>query len=184
MAEAAKQFFVGFIHPRTWLAALLALVVAFLVALIVSAGFGATGSAVQDIANTLFAGDTGLAKTYVSSVFAFMIQPYTLISATLTPVIVLVTGGLLGGLIFGLTSKKERVGSKSIIGGLNIAVIYLAIVVVALVIWTVGFSGFQAFGTSVYDFMSAIWIDMLVSFLVVWWVAALIAMLILSMKHD
>jgi hypothetical protein len=184
MAEAAKQFFVGFIHPRTWLAALLGLVIAFIVALLISVGLSGSADALGQIASSLFAGDTALAKALVQGVFSVMILPYTLLPATFTPIIVLVAGGLIGGLIFGLTSKKERVASKSIIGGLNISIIYLVIVVVALVFWLVGFSGFEAYGAAVWNFLQAVWVDILVSFLIVWWVAALIAMLILSMKHD
>jgi hypothetical protein len=184
MAEAAKQFFVGFIHPRTWLAALLGLVAAFVTALIVAFSFSAAGSALSEIANDLFGGSTAAAEIYLTLGFGYMIQPYSLLSVSLGPIIVLVVGGLVGGLIFGLTSKKERVASKSIIGGLNIAVIYLLITVVALVFWIVGFSGFEAYGTAVWNFLTALWIDILVSFLIVWWVAALISILILSMKHD
>jgi len=184
MAEAAKQFFVGFIHPRTWLAAILALVAAFIVALLVSIGIGPTGSTITDIANTLFSGNTAIAKALVQGVFGFMILPYKYFSVTLTPIIVLVAGGLVGGLIFGATSKKERVGSKGIIGGLNIAVIYLVVVVVSLVIWANGFSNLSSFGSNAWTFLNSIAIDMLFSFLIVWWVAALIAILILSMKSD
>nr|MDO8133533.1 hypothetical protein [Candidatus Njordarchaeum guaymaensis] len=190
MAEAVKQFFVGFIHPRTWLAALIGIVAAFLVAIALGSGLGGVSGLVTTVANQLFAGDLSLAASYLQSlagpIFLFMLQPYTgIILSIYGPAIVLAVGGVVAGLLFGLTAKKERVASKSIIGGLNIAVIYLVIVGVALLIWGGAWTGsLGAFGAAAWAFIQALGLDMLVSFLVVWWVAAIISILILSMKHD
>jgi hypothetical protein len=190
MAEAVKQFFVGFIHPRTWLAALIAIVVAFIAAIALASGLGSVSGMVTTVANQLFGGDVGLATSYLQSlagpIFLTMLQPYTgILVSVYAPLIVIVVGGVIGGLLFALTAKKERVASKSIIGGLNIAVIYLLLVGIALLIWGGAWTGsLGAFATLGWAFIKALGIDLLVSFLVIWWVAAIISILILSMKHD
>jgi len=190
MAEAVKQFFVGFIHPRTWLAALLGIVVAFIIAIVLASGLGAATGMIQTVATQLFGGSIDLAIGYLKSlagpIFLAMLQPYTgILLSVFSPLIVIVVGAAVGGLIFGATARKERVASKSIIGGLNIAVIYLLIIGLALLIWGGAWTGsLGGFASAGWAFIKALGIDLLVSFLVIWWVAALISILILSMKHD
>jgi hypothetical protein len=190
MAEAVKQFFVGFIHPRTWLAALLGLVVAVI-------GAVAIGGALTDFFSTIVSGLGGGALSTVTAylsgvgfgVFSAMLFVYTYASiGTFLPLVFLLIGSIVAGLIFGLLSKKERVASKSIVGGLNIGIIYILIVVIAVVFWLnwslSTFAGFTALYNAVVLLLQAAYLDVLVSFLIVWWVSAMISIIILSVKHD
>jgi hypothetical protein len=190
MAEAVKQFFVGFIHPRTWLAVILGLVVATI-------GAVAVGGYLTDFFSTIISGIGGGAlstvTSYLSGVgfgsFSAMLFVYEyLIAGSAIPLVILLIGAIIAGLIFGLLSKKERVASKSIIGGLNIGLIYTLIVVVALVFWLnwslSTFAGFTALYNAVVLLLQAAYLDVLVMFLIVWWVSAIVSILILSVKHD
>ncbi|WXG47174.1 MAG: hypothetical protein WED05_11040 [Candidatus Atabeyarchaeum deiterrae] len=187
MAEAAKQFFVGFIHPRTWLAALIGIFAALLTSFALSGlltGFVSTLPGVGDPA--VRAALQGM----VTSVFWIMLQSYTyLINAHYEALIVILIGAVVGGLIFGLTAKKERVASKGIIAGLNIAVIYILVTLVLWVFWTgiytYSVAGIWTLLSAAYNILvGSLLIDIIVSFVIVWLVSALIAILILSMKHD
>nr|MDO8097587.1 hypothetical protein [Candidatus Njordarchaeota archaeon] len=185
MAEAVKQFFVGFIHPRTWLAAILGIVVAVITAVALG---GALTSFFETIFTSLGGGYAAIAP-YLESIgvgiFLAMLNVYTAaMSGSLTPLLVLVVGAVVAGLIFGLTAKKERVASKSIIGGLNIGIIYIAIVLVVYIFWISSWAGFTALYNAVIAYLTGLWLDVLVSFLIVWWVSAILSILILSMKHD
>ncbi|WXG44474.1 MAG: hypothetical protein WED04_10645 [Promethearchaeati archaeon SRVP18_Atabeyarchaeia-1] len=179
MAEAVKQFFVGFIHPRTWLAVIIALVVAAVVGLAIS------GTLIDTLTGlSLSPAIIDQLKAIAAGLFFILIFPVSLLEAgTAIPLVLVVVTGLIAGLIFGLLSKKERVGSKSIIGGLNMALIYMLLVVVVLVIWIVGISSGVVWATVIGLLQSAP-IDILVTFLVVWWVSAIVSMLVLSVKHD
>jgi hypothetical protein len=181
MAEAVKQFFVGFIHPRTWLAAILGLVVAAIAGLALAGTLIDTLVALGSLPPTLISDLKGIAL----GVFLVVLFTYSaLIGGSATPLIIVIISAFIAGLIFGLLSKKERVASKSIIGGLNIALIYMVIVVLATIVWLIGFSGFGALYTAVVTFLQGAPLDILVTFLVVWWVTTIVSMLILSVKHD
>jgi hypothetical protein len=190
MAEAVKQFFVGFIHPRTWLAALLGLVVAVIGSVAIS---GALTSFFSTVVSALGGGSLSAVTGYLSgvgfAVFSAMLFVYSsAVAGTFLPLIILLIGAIVAGLIFGLLSKKERVASKSIIGGLNIGIIYMLIVVVAVVFWLnwslSTFAGFTALYNAVVLLLQGAVVDVLVSFFIVWWVSAMISMLVLSAKHD
>jgi hypothetical protein len=185
MAEAVKQLFVGFIHPRTWLAALIGIVAAVLTAVAIG---GALTSFFETIFNNLGGGYAALAP-YLQSigigVFAAMLSVYSAaIAGSYLPLLVLLAGSIVAGLIFGLTAKKERVASKSIVGGFDIGIIYIVIVTVVFVFWTTTFAGFTLLYDAVIALLQAFPIDILVSFLIVWWVSAIVSMTILSVKHD
>jgi hypothetical protein len=190
MAEAVKQFFVGFIHPRTWLAALLGLVVAVI-------GAVAIGGALTGFFSTLLSSISGGSLSSVTSLlsavgfgtfFAMLFVYSGLVAGTAIPLVILLIGAIVAGLVFGLLSKKERVASKSIVGGLNIGIIYTILVVVAIVFWAnwslSTFAGFTALYNAIVALLWAAPVDVLVMFLIVWWVSAIIAMLVLSVKHD
>ena len=179
MAEAAKQFFVGFIHPRTWLAVIIALVIAAIVGLAISGSLVSTLSSLS-----LSALIIGELQAVAFGLFLVLIFPVSaLIAGNAIPLVLVVVTGFIAGLIFGLTSKKERVPAKSIIGGLNMALIYVILVVVVLVIWIVGISSGVVWATVISLLQSAP-IDILVTFLVVWWVSAIVSMIVLSAKHE
>lgn len=182
MAEAVKQFFVGFIHPRTWLAAIVGLVVAAV------AGLALAGTLVDQIGTLLSLPPDAVSQLKGIALNLFVTVLFVWTSLTVlgsaTPLILVIVSAVIAGLIFGMLSKKERVGSKSIVGGLNIAFLYIIIVVIAVIIWLVGFSGFGALYTSVVTLLQGAPIDILVTFLVVWWVSTVVSMLVLSAKHD
>jgi hypothetical protein len=185
MAEAVKQLFVGFIHPRTWLAAIIGIVAAVLTAV-------AIGGTLTDFFTTLFnnlGGGYAVIAPYLQSigigVFAAMLFVYTsAMSGSFLPLLVLMVGAIVAGLIFGLTSKKERVASKSIVGGFDIGIIYAVIVTVVYVFWTISFAGFTDLYNQVVAFLQLAPLDIFVSFLIFWWVSAIISMIVLSAKHD
>jgi LytS/YehU family sensor histidine kinase len=179
MAEAAKQFFVGFIHPRTWLAIIIALVIAAIVGLALSdtlasslSGLSLTPQAISQL------------KGIAIGLFEVILFPVSALEAgEVVPIVLVIVTGVIAGLIFGLTSKKERVPAKSIIGGLNMAVIYIVLTLVVLVIWAVGITSGVVWAT-VESFIKAAPIDILATFLIVWWVSAIVAMIVLSAKHE
>ncbi|WXG44475.1 MAG: hypothetical protein WED04_10650 [Promethearchaeati archaeon SRVP18_Atabeyarchaeia-1] len=190
MAEAAKQFFLGFIHPRTWFAALIGIVAAVLTAV-------AMGGALTDFFSTIISGLGGGSYSSVLSylsgvgfgVFLAMLSVYSAAGVgSFLPLLVLLVGSVVAGLIFGLTAKKERVASKSIIGGFNLGIIYIALVVVAFVFWAnwslSTFAGFTALYHAVVTFLQTVPVDILVSFLIVWWVSAMMSIIVLSLKQD
>jgi hypothetical protein len=192
MAEAVKQFFIGFIHPRTWLAAILGLVVAVI-------GAAVVGSYLTSFFSTILAGLTGgslsSVTSYLSTVgfgtFITMLFVYSsLINGTALPLVILLLGSIVAGLVFGALSKKERVASKSIVGGLNMAIIYTVLVVVAIVFWlnyslsTFSTSSIGPLYSKVVLLLQAAPVDVLVMFIIVWWVSAIVSMLVLSAKHD
>jgi hypothetical protein len=180
MAEAVKQFFVGFIHPRTWLAAIIALVVAAV------AGLALSGTLIDTLAALYGLGPSivdGL-KSVAFGTFLTIILVYdALVAGSAIPLIMVTVSALVAGLVFGLTSKKERVASKSIIAGLNIAVIYLVIVVVVFLVWWIGFTGIGPLYGAVVGLLQSVPLDILLTFLVVWWVSAIVSMIVLSAKH-
>jgi hypothetical protein len=182
MAEAVKQFFVGFIHPRTWLAAIIALIVAAV------AGLAIAGTLADQIGSLLSLSSTEVAqlKSIALGLFLTVLFTYSglVTIGTATPLILVIVSGLVAGIVFGALSKKERIASKSIVGGLNIAFIYIIIVVVATIVWLVGFSGFGALYSSIVALLQGAPYDVLLTFIVVWWVTAIVSMLVLSVKHD
>jgi hypothetical protein len=192
MAEAVKQFFVGFIHPRTWLAALIGLVVAVI-------GNIAIGGALTGFFSSLLSSLTGGSIPAVTSqlsavgfgTFVAMLFVYSsLVAGTALPLVILLIGSIVAGLVFGALSKKERVASKSIVGGLNMAIIYTVLVVVAIEFWL--YYSLSTFSTSsigplyskVVALLQAAPVDVLVMLIIVWWVSAIVSMLVLSVKHD
>jgi hypothetical protein len=185
MAEAIKQLFVGFIHPRTWLAALIGIVAAVIMAV-------AIGGALTSFFTTLF---TNLGGGYAAlapylqgigiGVFAAMLGAFSAaMVGSYIPLVVLLVGAIVAGLIFGLTAKKERVASKSIVGGFDIGIIYTVIITVVFVFWTTTFAGVTALYSAVIALLQGFPIDILVTFLIVWWVSAIISIIVLSAKHD
>jgi hypothetical protein len=181
MAEAVKQFFVGFIHPRTWLAVIIALVIAAIVGLAISGSLVDTLSGIASLG--LSQATIEALKAIAIGLFFVLLFPISALEAgSAMPLILVVVSGLIAGLIFGLLSKKERVASKSIIGGLNMAIIYMILVVVVLVIWIVGISSGVVWATVIALLQSAP-IDILVTFVLVWWVSAIVSMIVLNMKH-
>jgi hypothetical protein len=183
MAEAVKQFFIGFLHPRTWLAAIIALVVAAIIGLAIGGSLVATLSGLTSSPD--LSALVGSLKLTALGLFFVLLNVYTaLVLGSVVPLIMVIVSGFIAGLIFALLSKKERVASKSIIGGLNIALIYMIIVIIAFIIWIIGFSGYTALYTAVVAILQGAPLDVLVTFLVVWWVSAIVSMLVLSMKHD
>jgi hypothetical protein len=185
MAEAAKQFFVGFIHPRTWLAAIIGIVAAVVTGLLL---VGTLTSVIGTVYTQITGGTipSGFLEATATPIFFAMITVYTaLLGGGYQPLLVLLVGSVVAGLIFGLTAKKERVASKSIIGGLNIGVIYIAVVLVVYLFWISTWSGFTSLFQQVLAALtSALWVDIVVAFLIVWWVSAIISMIVLSAKHD
>jgi hypothetical protein len=180
MAEAVKQFFVGFIHPRTWLAAIMGLVVAAIAGLALSGVLIDTLVSLGSLPPTLVSD----LKNIALGLFLTVLFTYSsLIGGSATPLIIVIVSAFIAGLIFGLLSKKERVASKSIIGGLNIALIYMVIVVVVTVIWLVGL-GSGVIMSTIVALLQAAPVDVLVTFLIVWWVSTIVSLLILSLKHD
>jgi hypothetical protein len=178
MAEAAKQFVIGFIHPRTWLAVIIALIIAALIGLAISGTLVATLSSLS-----LSAAIIGELQAIAFGLFLVLIFPVSaLVAGNAIPLVLVIVTGFIAGLIFGLTSKKERVPSKSIVGGLDMALIYMILVVIVLVIWIVGISSGVVWATVIGLLQSAP-IDILVTFLVVWWVSAIVSMIVLSAKH-
>jgi hypothetical protein len=179
MAEAVKQFFIGFLHPRTWLAAIIALVIAAI------AGLAFSGTLIDTIGTLLGLGSgiiDGLKTIAFGTFLAILLVYDALIAGSAIPLIMVIVSGAIAGLIFGLTSKKERVASKSIIGGLNISLIYLVITVIVFVIWSVGISSGVVWAT-VISILQSVPIDILLTFLIVWWVSAIVSMIVLSAKH-
>ena len=184
MGEAVKQLFVGFIHPRIWLSALIGIVAAVVTAVALS---GALTDFFTTIFNNLPSYST--LAPYLQGigigVFAAMLSVYSAaMVGSYIPLVVLLVGAIVAGLIFGVTAKKERVASKSIVGGFDIGIIYIVIVTVVFVFWTTTFAGFTQLYNAVIALLQGFPIDILVSFLVVWWVSAIISMIILSVKHD
>jgi hypothetical protein len=181
MAEAVKQFFLGFIHPRTWLAAIIALVVAAVTGLALSGTLIDTLAALYGLGPSIVDG----LKSVAFGTFLVILLVYdTLVAGSALPLIMVIASAVVAGLVFGLTSKKERVASKSIIAGLNIAVIYLVIVVVVFLVWWIGFTGIGPLYSAVVGLLQAIPLDILLTFLVVWWVSAIVSMVVLSAKHS
>jgi hypothetical protein len=155
------------------------------IALVVAAvvGLAIGGTLVDTLSGLLSAPDLAALKAIAMGLFFVLIFPVTpLLAGNAIPLVLVVVTGVIAGLIFGLLSKKERVASKSIIGGLNMALIYMILVVVVLVIWIVGISSGIVWATVIGLLQSAP-IDILVTFLVVWWVSAIVSMIVLSMKH-
>jgi hypothetical protein len=176
MAEAAKQFFVGFLHPRTWLAAIIALVVAALV------GWAISGTVMSNLSFISSNLNSATLKGSALGLFEGMFLIYdAAVGGQYTPLITVIASGAIAGIIFGFTAKKERVASKSIIGGLDIAIIYLVIVVISFIIWTLGLGSLYSNVVSVLQSVPA---DILLVLIVVWWVSAIFSMIVLSMKHD
>ena len=182
MAEAVKQFFVGFVHPRTWLAAIIGLIVAAVL------GLALAGTLVDQVGTLLSLPPTIVAQLKGIALQLFLTILFTYSSlvslGSATPLILVIVSAVAAGLVFGALSKKERVASKSIVGGLNIAFIYIIIVVIAVIVWLVGFSGFGALYTSIVTLLQGAPIDVLLTFIVVWWVSAIVSVLVLSVKHD
>jgi hypothetical protein len=184
MAEAIKQLFVGFIHPRTWLAALIGIVAAVITTVAIS---GYLTDFFTTILNNI--GGYPVLASYLQStgvvVFAGMIFVYSFASVgTYMPLLVLIVGASVAGLVFGFMSKKERVASKSIVGGFDIGIIYAVIVVVVYVFWTISYVGLTDLYNHVVALLQYAPIDILVSFLIFWWVSAIVSMIVLSLKHD
>jgi hypothetical protein len=178
MSEAVKQFFVGFLHPRTWIAAIIALVFAAL------AGLALSGTLIDTIGSLLALPPSTIndLKNIAIGVFLsifFVISALT--SGSAVPLIMVIVSGVIAGLIFGLVSKKERVASKSIIGGLNIAVIYLVIAIVVFAIWAVGLG--SGLWPEIYLILTSVPLDIAATFFLVWWVSAIVSMIVLSAKH-
>jgi small-conductance mechanosensitive channel len=183
MAEAVKQFFVGFIHPRTWLAAILGLVIAAIVGLAIGGSLVATLSGITS--SPTIGVLVSQLKTTALGLFLVVLDVYSaLVLGSAVPLLIVVVSAFVAGLVFGILSKKERIASKSIVGGLNIALIYIVVVVIALIIWLVGFSTFTNLYNAVVTLLQGAPYDVLVTFLVVWWVSAIVSMLVLSVKHD
>ncbi|WXG44472.1 MAG: hypothetical protein WED04_10635 [Promethearchaeati archaeon SRVP18_Atabeyarchaeia-1] len=180
MAEAVKQFFVGFIHPRTWLAAIIALVVAAVAGLALSGTLIDTLGALYGLGPAII---DGLKSVAFGTFLTILLVWDSLVAGSAIPLLMVIVSAVVAGLVFGLISKKERVASKSIIGGLNIAVIYLVIVVIVFLVWWIGFTGIGPLYSAVIGLLGAIPIDILVTFLVVWWVSAIVSMIVLSAKH-
>jgi hypothetical protein len=187
MAEAAKQFFVGFIHPRTWLAAVLGIVGAVLAALALG---GATTGFLASILQQWSSGQipsSYIKGTAIGILFAMLNVWTGLLMGDITAFIVLIAGGFVAGFTFALLSKKERVASKSIIGGLNEAVIYTLVVLVVYVFWngsfTYSLAGLGSLAQQAWvQLTSDLLVSILVSFLVIFWISAMTSILILSLK--
>jgi len=181
MAESVKQFFVGFLHPRTWIAAIIALVVSAVVGLAIGGWLIDTLTGLS-----LSPAIIGELKGIALGVFFVILNVYTALSlGSIIPLVMVIVSGFIAGLVFALVSKKERVAAKSIIGGLNIAVIYLVIVVISFVVWVFGLSG-GAVGVynAAVAILQAAYLDVLVTFLIIWWVSAFVSMIVLSAKHG
>jgi hypothetical protein len=179
MAEAGKQFVLGFIHPRTWLAVIIALVIAALVGLAISGTLVSTLSALP-LSPAIISDLQGIA---FGLFFVLLFPVSAALGGNAIPLVLVAVTGLIAGLIFGLTSKKERVASKSIIGGLNMAILYLFFVLVVFVIWLVGL-GSGIVWASVYAVVTSAPVDVIATFLLVWWVSAIVSMIVLSAKHS
>jgi hypothetical protein len=183
MAEGAKQFFVGLIHPRTWLAAILGIVCAVILSL-------ALGGLLTDfVSNLISAPSTSLIRTSsIGTVIALLGVFSAAMLGNIIPLAILCVAAVVAGLVFGATSKKERVGAKSFIGGFDLAIIYTVIMLIVYVIWWALLGSTPTFTTLYQSLIAtltgAMVVDIVVAFVVFWLVSAILAMIVLSAKHD
>jgi hypothetical protein len=57
------------------------------------------------------------------------------------------------------------------------------IVVVVFLVWWIGFTGIGPLYGAVVGLLQSVPLDILLTFLVVWWVSAIVSMIVLSAKH-
>jgi hypothetical protein len=188
MAEGAKQFFVGLIHPRTWLAAILGIITAVILSL-------ALGGLLSDFFGNLVSQLSGgaipttlIRTSSIGTVVLLMGVFSGAMAGSILPLAILCVAAVVAGLVFGATSKKERVGAKAFIGGFDLAIIYTVIMLIVYIVWWSflgSWPGFSALYSSLIATLTgAMLVDIVVAFVVFWLVSAIIAMIVLSAKHD